>query len=135
MTRVDLGNRLPFSAGVYFGDQDYALPACNWLLNEFSPWFVGYCKGEGLEYASTWDCDDFASMFRIKVVEAHFRNGRNPNEGVAVAEVWYTRDEGVGHAINLAVVDGGVPCFIEPQIGKKLELTDAEKRSVYFARF
>ena len=86
-------------------------------------------------YSKQWDCDDFAAMFRIKAVEAHFRSGRNPDEGLAVGEVWYTREDGRGHAINLAVVEGGDLCFVEPQTGAELKLTASELQSFCFARF
>jgi hypothetical protein len=56
---------------------------------------------------------------------------------LAVGELWYVRDSGEGHAINVALCGVGpddVVCY-EPQTRKVVELSVTEKARVTLIRF
>lgn len=134
-----------------------------YLLMDFSKKYNAYRIQNGFErWRVNFDCDDFAQMFMIflkmhvvladekkitdsleptetfldSIVESTFDPYRP--EGIAVGEVWYEKAEGdrtFKHAINLIFLGPNNYLFIEPQDCQILELTDDEKKSIYFIRF
>ena len=83
------------------------------------------------------DCKEFARMY-CAVAQARYANAAfysfDLPPSLAIAEVWYHRDDGKGHAIVLAVTEQG-PVFIEPQTGAVIELSPAERVSINFCRW
>jgi hypothetical protein len=127
-----LGERLQIA------DESYVVPALQWLLADFHPWYGSVLKAIRLPkwMSNRWDCDDFAAGYRWLAQVAHARNGKT-DAGIAVAECWYWR-AGIAdraHAINCAIVDDGRLVYIEPQGCRLLELTPVELATIHFVRF
>lgn len=86
------------------------------------------------------DCEDFARRCATYACDLHAGN-TGQKTGLAFGEFYFTRDDGGGHAINVAVVaderaaglhsDSGAPklLFFEPQTGKVISLTETERSS------
>lgn len=118
-----------------FSDDEYNLVKESWVFEKFYPWFEDeldryHIKG----WHKRFDCDDFASLFRILAQVCHLQSGGSA-KGLGIGEIFFESEKLQGpHAINAVLVENG-PIFIEPQTGKKLELTQNEKNSIYRVRF
>lgn len=120
---------------IIVGDGSYAMPTSSWLFGKFKSWYftmLGALKSSG--YSAQWDCDDFASIFRVMAQICHAQTRTRPEEGIAVGELFYMMDSGGGHAICCAFTENGL-IFIEPQTGEQLKLSATELQSVSFVRF
>lgn len=124
----------PF-ASVQIADRAYSLPSSEWFP-KFNRWFRHQmAKLVGDRWNARFDCDDFARFFASFCQLANYQtNEAKRAEGLAVGELFFRRDDGQGHAINLALTEKGVQ-FIEPQNGEFLELSESEKTSIWFVRF
>jgi hypothetical protein len=83
------------------------------------------------------DCKEFARLY-IAVAQARYANAafysfELPPE-LALAEVWYVKDNGKDHAIVAAITEKGLT-FVEPQTGDVIALSDAERDSINFCRW
>lgn len=116
-----------------FTDDSYNLPKRDWILGAFYSFFI---KELGRLNVDIWDkkfdCDDFASMFRLFAQICH-KASKGQAEGIAVSEIGYTQESGGKHAIVCIFTEKG-PIFLEPQTGKVLLLTDDEIQSIHRAR-
>jgi hypothetical protein len=120
----------------HFSDADYVPIVEAWLLGQYAKWYRQLLiLWKVVTWRAHFDCDNYASLYfalaqlcygRMKGVEGH---------ALAIGEVWYMQDSGGAHAINCAFVDDNRLIFIEPQTQKKIELSDKERRSIYFTRF
>lgn len=134
MTPQELRSFLPFSAPFYAADSSYAKPTLEWLLGDFWSWYWECRIRLGLlNWNRRNDCDNFARAYSQYAADCHALTSGNDDEGLAVMEFWYKRDQGGKHAIVAAVTDKGI-VFIEPQNGKQITLTQQEIDSCYFAR-
>lgn len=112
-------------------DQTYAIINSDWL-DEFLKFHAFHRKELGLKWETFWDCDSFARDF-ANLADLH-HGPTSGAEAIAIGEVFYKTDEGGYHAINLALTDKGI-VFIEPQISEIVELSNAEKMSIFYIRF
>jgi len=121
-------------------DRQYAMPTRNFLEGAFSSalWsFQAFFKT--LDWtAEANDCDDFARIAAGFAQILHFLTpGRPPATALAVGELWYVKDTGEGHAINIALCGtdaNDVVCY-EPQTRKVVLLTPTEKDRTRIIRF
>lgn len=110
-------------------DRDYLVPAKQWIKEELFP-FVEYSE-LFCRYKKNFDCDDFSTGFRFHASVCNGQRDGDTPEGIAIAEVSYTRDSGRRHAINLAVVGFQKEIrFIEPQTPGWTNLSTAEIASI-----
>ena len=112
-------------------DGDYAAPTSHWLLDT---WKVQWLELlEELPYSKRHDCDDFAFEYKIAVQHQHAES-EFPDDGFAVGVCFYLvgGDRERGHAINWALTEDVALIFIEPQSGEQIQLTDAEKATIFF---
>jgi len=129
------------NAKVYAPDRDYSLPTLHWLLKVFFPWFQAEMfRIVANKWDKRFDCDNFAQFFSAWAAVSHWSADKQPGhpEGLAVGECWYKLDSGGGHAINVIVTeeDGEqVVVPIEPQNGKRLELSQTELHSIWLVKF
>ena len=83
------------------------------------------------------DCKEFARGY-IFFAQSRFASAAfysfAPPPTLALAEVWYHRSDGKGHAVVAAITENGLQ-FIEPQTGAVVTLSSAERASVYFCRW
>ena len=119
---------------VIIPDRNYHCPSKRWVLGVVYDNFAGYLGQRGQSYERRFDCDDHARMFAVWAVLEYIKEIREP-EGVAVGELFYRRRDGVGHAINVAVLDNKKVTYIEPQLGRTIRLNQDEKKSIWFVRF
>lgn len=135
MTAAEIRLAMPLLAPVYLCDSTYGVPTFRWLSGPFWDWFWEYRTSLGLR---VWnrrnDCDNFARAYCQAASDAHALTNGNNDEGLAVGEFWYRRENGGAHAIVCAFTDLG-RVFIEPQTGKQLTLSEPEIKSCFFARF
>lgn len=139
MTGTDLGkivaSQLP-NAYIAISDKDDALPTSAWLFGPFAKSFKRVLfKWRLFNWRAIWDCDNFASEFRCHAQRCHARTRTRTEEGLAVGELWYVTDHQEAHAVNLAVVEGHLIVFVEPQTCKRIYLSDSERQSCWFVRF
>lgn len=114
-------------------DVDYALPKASWLTGTFYDFYRAWRFDHNLnEWSTKNDCDNFASLFFAFAQICHAKGDR-VEEGIAVGQMFYglNGDRTKSHSINVAVTDKGV-IAIEPQTGKLVQLSKAEKDCVYF---
>lgn len=129
------------NARVFSADRDYGLATLAYLLGAFYRWFKDEMfRVVGNEWNKRFDCDDFARFFAAWAALANRiakKVGGHP-EGLAVGECWFVQDTGGGHAINIALTEIGdvlTVVFIEPQNGKRLELSETERHSIFLVKF
>ena len=118
-------------------DRVYAKPTLEFLEGAFSKslWSVQNFFGAASWSEEANDCDDFARCAAFLAQLLHYRTpGRPPASALAVGELWYVRDNGEGHAINIAFTDKGVVCY-EPQTRAIVTLSPAEKNNCFKIRF
>lgn len=126
-------------ADVDLADANYALPALDWLLNDFSRAFTEFRnKMIGLYANGESDCDDFAEC---AVFFAHYLHRHTPNRpaecALAFGEFWYQPSPATSHAINVVVcrVDDVLRLvFYEPQTAQQVHLTQKEISSCWYVR-
>lgn len=117
-----------------FSDENFNLVQSSWLFDKFYPWFQSEMSRYGIfSWDKKFDCDDFATLFRILCQVCHFHSS-GKTDGLAIGEIHYEQNDTNPHAINVALTEKG-PIFIEPQTGKPLILTKYEKKSIYRVHF
>ena len=121
-------------------DRRYALPTRGFIEGAFSSALWSF---QSFFNVLQWteeanDCDDFARVAAGFAQILHFLTpNRPPAAALAVGELWYVKDDGTGHAINI-VLCGPDPkdvlCY-EPQTRQIVELTETEKNRATALRF
>ena len=94
-----------------------------------------------IKWYPNFDCDDYSTSMRLHAAlffkqYYSFPEEYTPPEAIAVGEVFYLIDghKNKGHAINFFIDPGYNIVFFEPQNGKIVELTQAEKESIFMIR-
>ncbi len=146
LTKSDLIKTLNAKGGIaipliHAPDANYALFSLNYIKGEGYEKFKEWLFKRGiLGWRHTFDCDNYAEAFRVflQIIHSKSQKGKEDNskkQAVAIGVIWYERDGRGGHAINIVVSkneDELIVKFIEPQTGEELDLTDAEKESIFF---
>lgn len=122
-------------------DVVYVCPSLRWVKGSFAQAFASFKNQLG---NNTWveeenDCDDF-SRFAAFFAQYLHHNTKNKIEKTSLAfgEIWYVRDAGDDHRINIflyrenEVMKVG---FFEPQTCKIVTLSDYEKQNCKFYQF
>lgn len=121
-------------------DEQYALPDAEWIGGDFRIAFKYWRKDMISDYHDgDSDCDDYAECASFFAHFLHRHSVARPLDcGLAFGSFWFTRRDGVGHAINVAVchVRGKLEAvFFEPQQAQVIFLTLGEIQSAYSIRF
>lgn len=121
-------------------DAKYILPTRRWIDSDFSSglWQFQHEMGIARWESESNDCDKFAiaASFYAKWLN-HSSPNRNVDAGLAFGELYYLKSglAGQGHAINFFIALAGdsiqLVCY-EPQTRSVVELSPAEKQSVFF---
>jgi hypothetical protein len=121
---------------IWLGDAAYLPPARDWLVGDFYRWFHGCIGALGVSSyrREAWDCEDFADLFAAFARICHRRTSPDSRAGLPVGILYYVREAGGGHAINVALTSDHGVTFIEPQNGELLSLTPAEKASTWLLK-
>lgn len=86
-----------------------------------------------VKWDQRFDCNRFSLAF-CSFAQISYYNNSGDAQSIAVGEVYYVRDNGGPHAINIIVTPTNF-IFIEPQSGEILNLTQSEKFSINFIKF
>ena len=120
-----------------FADPEYNLLAKDWVETNAQMDFLEFLRGLGLTEwkQNVGDCDDFAKAFTV-FLKSYVKKKHPDAASPAVGEIYYVRDEGGSHAINIIVLDdpSGLYSleFFEPQLQKFVSLSNEEIKSIYF---
>ena len=123
-------------------DANYCMYSEDFILGEgyknFKKWL--YKRGI-LGWRHTFDCDNYAEAFRVYLQILHSKAMQKEPElskkqSVAFGVIWYNRDKGGGHAINIFITkdEQGLVYikFVEPQNGQIVHLSQNELNSIFF---
>lgn len=124
-----------------YGSQTYAKVDEAWLAGFYdryrSHMFSAYSV---VRWDAKADCDFWAQQYAAHAKAEFFNASFHEDtkaEQVAVGEFWYAPNPAtphLGHAINVLVTNRGV-VFIEPQTGKRVNITREQIAGGYFLRF
>lgn len=125
--------------GAYYGKAQYAEVSTAWLKWAYDDFRAELSAGQfGVV---SWDdraqCTLFASAFEVYCQKRYFAqafHSRIPAPGIAVGVRWFHPTPDTGHAINPVLTELGLVEF-EPQTGKFLALTAAQRDSSYLKKF
>lgn len=121
---------------VYAGDQTYAVVKSETLKGFYDDFRQQIFDQGVVNWDDRFDCNHFAGYYvalaQTRYYLANFQS-RSAANTLALGTYWYHSAKG-GHAIVAAMTERGV-VFIEPQTGKEVNLTDAEKQSAYLKVF
>lgn len=118
---------------VYVGDERYAEVNSRWLMG-FYPHFRAELFRLGVvRWDTRFDCNRLAELYTGVAQVAYFNEAFHSGssaQALAVGPFWYLKADGRGHAIVQALTELG-PIFIDPQTGKRIELTAKERASAF----
>ncbi len=135
MTRKEL----PALPGSVWGDTGYAVVRRGALSSIYGN-FRSVLSHRGIvKWDGRFDCNRFATLY-IAVAHTDFAvaawHSSTGAQSLALAEIWYLQggDRDRAHAIVAAMTEDGL-IFIEPQTGKELVLTPAERQSIFLTKW
>jgi len=137
LTAQQLGDHVGFP--VILKDTAYAEVSSSWLRGYYDDFRKTLFREGVMRWEETFDCDDFASFY-VSLAAVRFFNATWSSplkaEALAIGEYWYRPEggKGAGHAIVTALTERG-QIYIEPQSGKEVYPTAAEKLSRYLVKF
>lgn len=137
ITEADLSARLGFP--LILKDTTYAEVSSTWLASYYDDFRKTLFREGVVRWEETFDCDDFVSFY-VSLAAVRFFNATWSSplkaEALAIGEYWYRPEggKGAGHAIVTALTERG-QIYIEPQSGKEVYPTAAEKLSRYLVKF
>lgn len=134
LSRTEVAQVLPGFAG----DSFYAQVQSDSLPILYAN-FRRVLSDQGLvKWDERFDCNHFASLY-ISLAHSKYAvaawHSYSKAQALALAEVWYIQERsGGGHAIVAAQTERGL-IFIEPQTGKEVILTPAERQSIFLVKW
>ncbi len=116
------------AAKLELADATYNMPVHDWLTGEFSQYYQQDAKDKGLTAyrANGRDCDKFSGLFMVDA-QCCFDRAAPDAQGIAVGQMHYIRDDGVGHSINIVYTDHLE--YLDPQSCAYEKLSAAERLS------
>jgi hypothetical protein len=119
---------------------NYALPALDWVVGEYATALRRFYAAFGTEFykLGSNDCKSFARGANFLAQTLHARSGQFGSGLLCFGEIWYDRDAGGGHAVNLFITRPTrlAPLkvfFFEPQTATDsslVQLSGSERRNV-----
>ena len=123
---------------IYISDKDYVLPTEKWIEEELNICYHAILTLIGeRKYTSEFDCDNRSVLYYGLAGILHAKD-KDTTEGIAVGEIWYRKNGGVGHGICAVFMDVGSNYelrFIEPGGPCFVDLDAKEVSSIYLAKF
>ena len=133
MTSTEVRATLPG----YVGDTAYAVVRSTALPSLYDNFQTGLSREGLIKWDARFDCNHFAALY-VALAQARYAvaawQSSTPAQSLALAEVWYHRDDGKGHAIVAAITEHGLQ-FIEPQTGAVITPSESERSNIYFCRW
>ena len=122
----------------FVGDGPYAVVKADALPAYYDSFRKRLFDDGVVKWDARFDCNHFASYYvALAQTQYYLRNwgSTTPAQTLALAEVWFRPGGGLkGHAIVAAWTDAGL-VFVEPQSGARLNLSDAERASVFLCKW
>jgi hypothetical protein len=137
LTAQQVGDFVGFP--VILKDATYAEVSSAWLRSFYDDFRAVLFREGVTKWEETFDCDDFAAFY-VSLAAVRFFNATWSSpikaEALAIGEYWYRPEggKGAGHTIVTALTERG-QIYIEPQSGKEVYPTAAEKLSRYLVKF
>ena len=133
LNRSDVSRELPVAQ---MGDNAYAQVNSEWLRSFYKDYRNELCRMGIVKWDTRFNCRHFASVYaelaQSKFFSENFQSDTTA-KALALGPVWYQKDNNKGgHAIIMALTEKG-RIFIEPQTGEEVQLSPAEKASIFFA--
>lgn len=120
------------------GDAAYATVQSA-ALPSFYDNFRDVLSRQGLvKWDGRFDCNHFAALY-ISLAQSSYTvaawQSETKAQTLALAEIWYRPGAGAaGHAVVAAATERGL-LFIEPQTGREIQLTAAERGTIYLCKW
>jgi hypothetical protein len=122
----------------YVGDGPYAIVKADALPDYYQSFRKRLFDDGVVKWDERFDCNHFVSYYvALAQTQFYLKNwgATTPAQTLAMAEVWYRPGGGKkGHAIVAAQTDRGL-LFIEPQTGRTVTLSPAERQSVFLVKW
>lgn len=121
-------------------DANYCMYSEDFILGEGYKNYKKWLFRRGIfGWRNSFDCDNYAEAFRVYLQILHTKAMKNDSakkQSVAFGVIWFNRDKGGGHAINVFITkdkEGLVYIkYIEPQTGEIVYLSQKEQESIFF---
>lgn len=122
----------------YAGDGPYAVVKADALPTYYDSFRKRLFDDGVVKWDERFDCNHFASYY-VALAQTQFYlanwGASTPAQTLALAEVWYRPGGGAkGHAIVAAYTDKGL-LYIEPQTGRTIALSTAERASTFLVKW
>ena len=127
-----------FGCEVHAADKDYLCPSLTWVRRDLLPKYREFKRKYKLDKyePEIQDCDDAAVYLYAFARALHSRTSKNRDVTIALGEIWYKTRNGGFHSIDSVFIGkDAVLKFIEPQTPAIVDLTPAERKSIWFVRF
>jgi hypothetical protein len=129
-------------ANVFLTDTNYLTPDRSWMQGKFYSLFRKNLLQNNLyQWKKYHDCDNKSFKYWMFAGDCHaitmmLREKQNlpVYEGITVGVLFFLQETRFGHAVNFVITERGFE-VVEPQNGKFLKLTQAEKDTSWFAIF
>jgi hypothetical protein len=133
LDRLAIAHTLPMAK---MGDVLYAEVNSEWLKDFYQSYRSELSRMGVVKWDDRYDCRRFAGLFtelaQTRFFKQAFHSGI-PANTLALGPVWYRRADGKGgHAIVVALTERGA-IYLDPQNGKEVDLTAAERASIHLA--
>jgi len=129
---------------IHVADTEYMVVDFDWWKGFNAAWPAVLRASEFSYKSEVEDCDDFSRFYAMAAVHAFRIQYPGITRSLMVGEFWYQPDSlpplpaSEPHAISLVGIwKDGKLCvlFVEPQTGRPMNLSVAERESCFFARF
>ncbi len=138
-----ISEKLKPSTKINVADAFYVTHTIDYFTGKGYKKFKKWLHRTGIfNFSYSFDCDNYAEAYRVYTHLVHTtylkRNKLNDakKQSIGVGIIWYTKDDGIGHAINIILTKNDdyndVILFFEPQTGDVIELTENEKQTINY---
>lgn len=133
--KEQLYNLLPHSVA---GDELYATVSSDWILDFYLEFRKELFAKGVTKWDERFDCNHFAGYF-VELAQTKFYldnfQSRSAAQTLALGMYWYRQDSApTSHAVVVAITEIGVR-FFDPQTGKFIVLSPAERASAFLVVF
>lgn len=123
---------------VFYPSKDFYIPKF-YFYKHCIEFFSIFLKVYNIRYTEIFNCVRYSDLFKLV---CYFKYDklfmREKKEGLGIASVFYLRDDGVSHVVNLIVYEQDKLIdfkFFEPQSLNIINLSDTEKDNVKYIIF
>lgn len=137
VANADFAQALALPVSPFLPDLGYAPVNSKWLAGYYDEFRADLHRRGVVKWEGRFDCNKFATAYASGAQMRYFRDSFHswaPTQALAVGEIWFRPTPTTAHAVNIVLTERG-PLVIEPQTGRELVLTEAQRASVFYCRF